>query len=69
MDSLADLQQRGIRFAILGERGVRELAQMQLEEWILQSGGRIVSEFIIVPAVSRGQERWVLIELPTPPAK
>jgi hypothetical protein len=69
MDSLANLQQRGIRFAILGERGVRELAQMQLEEWILQSGGRIVSEFMLVPAVSRGQERWVLIELPIPPAK
>lgn len=68
-DSLADLQKRGIRLAILGERGVRELAQMQIEEWVSRAGGRIISEFSIVPAVSRGQERWVLVELPPPASR
>jgi len=68
-ESLDDLQKRQIRFVAAGERGVRELAGASLEDWILRFQGRVVSELGIVPSVSRGQERWVLIELPVSPHK
>jgi hypothetical protein len=63
-DELPDLQTKGVRYCVAGERGVRELANLGLNEWIARLQGKIVSEFQIAPAVSRGQERWVLIELP-----
>jgi len=66
-ESLDDLQKRDIRYVVAGERGVRELAEASLEDWILRFQGRVISELGIVPAVSRGQERWVLIELPVSP--
>lgn len=67
-DTLEDLQKSGIRYAIMGERGVRELTQTDLDQWISRFRGRILSEFKIVPSVSRGQERWVLIEVPIVPS-
>jgi hypothetical protein len=63
-DELPDLQTKAVRYCVAGERGVRELANMELHEWVARLQGEIVSEFQIAPAVSRGQERWVLIKLP-----
>ena len=63
-DELPDLQTKGVRYCVAGERGVRELASLGLNEWVARLQGKIVSEFQIAPAISRGQERWVLVELP-----